>query len=441
MNFDAVLKETDASLPRADYVAPHRSSGSIRLGEFSGTTSLDVFMKRFAICAKYGRWTKKEEELHQLSCALSGEASDILCESDADSITTVEQLTQRLYERFGTAAKTTLFQTELHSRRQQPNETLSTLVADIRRLISHAYHGLPQQYVETIAIQSFVGALKNRTLAKQICLNAPRTLQDAYHFALRYESLELAERSRLEFSQPPPRRTSYIKKQEASAATPPIRPLMETICYPPVQPGYQPQRPYFSHLNTLTPSAHRPSFQHQTIRPLMAGFQRRRPAYPSSHTANRPWETTHDRPQPRPRNGARKEEKRRCHICHEIGHLKFICPYRKPNNETSEQLGRIIHNDVAVYIELTVNGHQTRALLDSGSKSSVISPSLVDQRDLSEIDTELTAANGMKLRVDGAVNLTCSIDEYNYDLACLVSPDIQDVIILGASWFQQNRCV
>lgn len=69
------------------------------------------------------------------------------------------------------------------------------------------------------------------------------------------------------------------------------------------------------------------------------------------------------------------------------------------------------------------------------------SPSLVDQRDLSEIDTELTAANRMKLHVDGAVILTCHIGKYSYDLACLISPDIQDVIILGASWLQQHQCV
>lgn len=150
-----------------------RSSGYLKPGTYAGDSSLDNFLAKFEICAKVNNWTKMEE-LAQLMCCLTGNAANLLCETDLYQDDSPERLKRRLQERYSTDTQMMLYRSQLHQRRQKRGETLSELVACIRNLIHLAYPQMAREHAESISTRCFVEALSNRDTAMHVYRHAPK---------------------------------------------------------------------------------------------------------------------------------------------------------------------------------------------------------------------------------------------------------------------------
>ena len=109
-----------------------------KLKRYDGTTSVESFLSQFHACARYYNWSGEDKSL-QLRCLLDGDATNVLWEeADADYIS-YKTLARRLRERFRLKFQEERYQTELRTRRRGKEEKLSSLHADIGRLMALAY--------------------------------------------------------------------------------------------------------------------------------------------------------------------------------------------------------------------------------------------------------------------------------------------------------------
>jgi predicted aspartyl protease len=159
----------------------------MKVGKFDGPTSLDTFLIQFETVAKHNGWNE-EEKTAQLKCCLSGTAGQILWElGDPDSLS-FDQLVDRLKNRYGSAGQKELFRTQLEAMRCKPNQQLSDLHREVRRLMALAYpqmSGSPMY--EEMGKAYFISALEDLVLKLKIEEREPRDLDAAYRLAERLE--------------------------------------------------------------------------------------------------------------------------------------------------------------------------------------------------------------------------------------------------------------
>ena len=179
--------------------------------KFNRTTSFHSFMAQFENCCEINRW-EEHEKLLMLRSSLTGNASAILWDLGADRQCTYEELVGLLRARYGSEGQAESFRMQLTARKQRKGETLSSLVQDIRKLITLSYPGKASEIVKSIARDAFIEALSDRDLALQVLAKEPETLEKAYQTATKLQSYK-----DLVYSHEPFRNTisSFEKKSSA----------------------------------------------------------------------------------------------------------------------------------------------------------------------------------------------------------------------------------
>src|SRR6218665_3742728 len=95
---------------------------------------------------------------------------------------------KRLEDRFGSKDQKAVYRVLLENRRQGPDESLSSLVSDIRRLLALAYPAEHSDLHETIAVRSYINALFDRNLAISVSDRDPEQLTEAYKISVRLQT-------------------------------------------------------------------------------------------------------------------------------------------------------------------------------------------------------------------------------------------------------------
>jgi len=90
-----------------------------------------------------------------------GDAAQVLWETDATAVNTVERLATLLHSRFSGTCQADKYRMELRIRRRQQGESLATLHQDIRRLMALAHPTLSSEGRETFACDYFIDAMDN----------------------------------------------------------------------------------------------------------------------------------------------------------------------------------------------------------------------------------------------------------------------------------------
>jgi len=152
-------------------------------------TSFETFAAQFKNCCEYNKWTEADS-LAQLKASLTGVAAQALWDSNASDISSLSSLLQLLRGRFGSEQQSEKFRTELRMRRRKTDESLTSLFADIKRLMALSYPGLTYSAMETIARDCFLDALDDPLFALKVRERDLLTLNDALQVALRLEALE-----------------------------------------------------------------------------------------------------------------------------------------------------------------------------------------------------------------------------------------------------------
>ena len=172
------------AVTRANYIA---------LGKYSGTEQLEHFLYRLKICRRQNRWTD-EDALNHLSCALKDGAAQLLWESQIDQPQTVEELIQKLRNRYGNQEERFLHHVKLQSTRQRASDDLGSLVQEVRRLATLAFAGSPSSHSEAIAIKAFLDGMYDRKISARVLEHSPTTLDQTYRLAVRFTAYQEAER-------------------------------------------------------------------------------------------------------------------------------------------------------------------------------------------------------------------------------------------------------
>ena len=106
--------------------------------EYDGTQSLRDYLRHFERCYVVNDWSKEEATVFLAGC-LWGEAQKVLNGLSDTDCRNYKKIVDRLEPRFGVEKQRELHQARLHSRRQQGNESVQALAADIRSMSSLAY--------------------------------------------------------------------------------------------------------------------------------------------------------------------------------------------------------------------------------------------------------------------------------------------------------------
>src|SRR6218665_3590592 len=85
------------------------------------------------------------------------------------------------------------------------------------------------------------------------------------------------------------------------------------------------------------------------------------------------------------------------------------------------------------YLELFLNGNPRRAIIDSGSQLSLVPENLISKRLIRPCKQKLVAVNGTEVKISGQTLLQCRLEEYGFEVPCVISPDIKETIF-GLPW-------
>ena len=123
-----------------------------------------------------------------LKAALTGDAGQVLWDSDPSDTSTVEKLEALLRRRFSGSIQSDKHCMELRIRQRRNGESLSELHQDIRRLIVLAHPTFPLEARYVMACDFFIDALDDPEMALKVRERTPKTLDEALQVALRLEA-------------------------------------------------------------------------------------------------------------------------------------------------------------------------------------------------------------------------------------------------------------
>ena len=111
----------------ADDTSPEvRRRHRIKPRTLDGTGSFESFSAQFENCASYNGWSDADKLAH-LKASQTGDAGQVLWDTDAASTDTIEKLMTLLRNRFSGARQSDKYRMEVRLRRRRPGESLSSL--------------------------------------------------------------------------------------------------------------------------------------------------------------------------------------------------------------------------------------------------------------------------------------------------------------------------
>ena len=153
----------------------------IKLQKFDATGSWEYWWAHFENCASYNRWTERDR-LAFMKGALTGNAAQVLWDTDRASTGSLKKLISILKGRFSGERQAEKYRAELQIRRRMSSESLTELHQDIRRLMALAYPRLTAEAREEIACDHFTIAFSDPDFAlkvKEIIIIITPTISNA----------------------------------------------------------------------------------------------------------------------------------------------------------------------------------------------------------------------------------------------------------------------
>lgn len=266
--------------------------------DYDGTQSLRDYLKHFERCSVVNGWSKEEAAVF-LAASLRGEAQKVLNGMSDGDCQNYAKIVDKLELRFGVEKQRELHQARLHNRRQQENESVQALAADIRSMSSLAYQDLSPDTQERFAVQHFIDAIKDQDDRLRLRRDKPRTMDEALSLACELEAFRLLDGDW-------PRSFSKVRSVDEVEREPDLFKAQFEMLRSDLQAQQQRQETQQVALQQLVQQIQQLS---QSMSLNTSGNQQRPPA-----------------PRYSSRNGP-------CWDCKEFGHYRRNCPARKSHEE------------------------------------------------------------------------------------------------------------
>ena len=354
-----------------------------------------------------------------LKCNLTGAAAQLLW--DDPSCQSYEQLVLKLNQRFGEENQSECFRAKLKVRKQGKDESLSSLMQDIRRMMILAYPDSSSELGKIMAKECFLDAIYDKNLSLKIREHSPVDLDAAFQLAVKFEAYAV-------LSGAPKGEDRYRGSMVQTVAS--------------SDQGRDPTderslKAFVASQDNMFKILKSQGDQILMLSKLVQDL--------STSSASQNKEQLIDLP------SSKKQIK--CFGCGEVGHVLPKCPHKKNNgNKTGirnvSNSGSNAGPDSAVVstisgaliIHARINGRVYPCLIDSGSEATIINESLVPSDEIRDSSRTLTAANGSSIKVSGVVDLPLFVGRHQFQSSFIVSPQIRNVI-LGLDWLEAHDCL
>ena len=408
-----VMKSLNENFEKQGYKGSHLP---FKIDKFDGKTGsqLKPFLAKFEIMAKRGQWNE-DMKADMLKCNLTGAAAQLLW--DDPNCQSYEQLVMKLNQRFGEENQAECFRAKLKVRKQGRDESLSSLMQDIRRMMILAYPDSSSELGRIMSKDCFLDAIFDKNLSLKVREHSPVDLDAAFQLAVKFEAYaQLSGPSKGEDRY----RVSEVRTVASSNQN--------------IDCGQE------SAWNSMV------AFQNNLMKQLES--QGNLISMLSEQVQGLMANSSQSKEQV---NNSSSKRQIKCFGCGEAGHVAPKCPYKK---ESKKSVGNNVVSgsgsepDVAVVssisgaliIRARINGRIYPCLIDTGSEVSLINKSLICDDDLKMSNRTLRAANGSSIEVSGVIELPLFIGRHQFTSSFIVSPQIQN-IILGLDWLKEHNCL
>ena len=398
----------------------------IRPQQFNGTGSFESFWANFENCATYNKW-KEADKLAHLKASLTGAAAQVLWDTDAAAVDTVERFSTQLRNRFSGTCRSEKYRMELRIRRRQPGEPLSTLHQDIRRLMALAHPTLFREGRETFACDYFIDALGDADFALKVRERTPASLDDALRISQQLEAwTNDANRGR---------------QDDINATKLKVRGASEPE-------GAQHQ--LNNRLDRIEGDLHRCLDGLRCLNGpgLGVGNSGTHPVSHRNTDEAKPATVSSSKASGRSRGN--RSTQLTCWKCGLPGHVQRNCIHPKPqlgltdaqNNKGAVLCGTKGKDNDPRYLRMQLNGRIVVCLLDTGCDVTLVPQSVISAiRHLvvTPCTEYLEAANGTQIVITGKVIIPFKLNGRRIRTRASVSPDV-DETMLGADWMGEHGC-
>jgi len=172
----------------------------LKLPCYTGTDSLETFLRKFNSMKQYLQWNE-DDAMYHLCGSLDGAAGQVPEGLPTDAKTA--DVVKLLQTRFGTKLQAERSKAELSARRRQPDETLQHLYREINRLVSLAHPTKSTDFTDHIGKEAFIRSLNNGPLQLKVLEGEPTNLEQALNLATRFEAYKNSLVSQGTLSQSP----------------------------------------------------------------------------------------------------------------------------------------------------------------------------------------------------------------------------------------------
>ena len=391
-----------------------------KLDKFDGKTGsqLKPFLAKFDILARRCQWND-EMKVDMLKCNLTGAAAQLLW--DDPSCQNYEQLVLKLNQRFGEENQAECFRAKLKVRKQGKDESLSSLMQDIRRMMILAYPDSSSDLGKIMAKDCFLDAIFDKSLSLKVREHSPADLDAAFQLAVKFEAY-----AQLSSPQKGEDKSKGSKVQTVVSHNQNEAPL-----------GGKSWNTFMESQNDLVKQLKNQGEQIMLLSKQVQNL--------TSSSAPQSKEQMNNFPSPK--------KPVKCFGCGEDGHVLPKCPHKKskasktgirnvPNSGSNADPDSAVVSTIsgALIIHARINGRVYPCLIDSGSEATIINESLVPSDEIRESSRTLIAANGSSIEVSGVVDLPLFVGRHQFQSSFIVSPQIRNVI-LGLDWLEAHDCL
>jgi len=83
-----------------------------------------------------------------------------------------------------------------------------------------------------------------------------------------------------------------------------------------------------------------------------------------------------------------------------------------------------------IYLNVVVNNYrELKAAIDSCSSFSIVPEQLISKRLIKPTTHELVTVNQTSIRIVGQTKVQCRVDDYGFEVVCLVSPQVKEMVL------------